>query len=356
MPRREPRGARPPDRIAPRRGRRAPRARGIASRSPAAPHARRGPAVVGRDRDLHGPLPGPAIDLSLLHGFRFTCRPGCGLCCYATPAASPSEQQTLLRLDPSVRFVGGSGAFRLVPSRPDGGACRFLVSERCTVHSARPFPCREYPLSIHVGEDWQASLVLTCPGVTAAELARWGQPGLPAEPPEGLAEELDAMTGEAAKEERTRYEAAARRWRRALRSEGVPRSPSALADLRRSASDLGTFPTDDDLSSIYLPEASDGLALLPLYFDPQFGRVALAASDEGVELLQLRETGGIQEVLGRYAAPTQLPRMDPEARATLEGYLGYVLRRDAFLGSGTGSESGGGPRRAARIGASDRRR
>ena len=104
------------------------------------------------------PCPGPAIDLSLLHGFRFTCRPGCGLCCYATPAASPSEQQTLLRLDPSVRFVGGSGAFR-----------------------SRSLPARRWRLSVPrvgtVHRSFRPPVPL--PGVPALDPRRGGLAGLP---------------------------------------------------------------------------------------------------------------------------------------------------------------------------------
>jgi Fe-S-cluster containining protein len=276
---------------------------------------------------------GPAIDTLLLQGFDFACRPGCGLCCYATPAASPAEQQRLLQLDPKVKFVGGSGGFRLVPARAEGGACRFLARERCTVHDARPFPCREYPLSIHIGARWQASLVLTCPGVTASDISRWAGSGVPPGSATGIAAELEAVQREADSADAAVFQGAARRWHRALRSEGIEAAPAGLDRLRSEVADQGTFPRDNDLRGLELPYASEGLALLPLFFDPRFGRVALGASGKGVELLQLRETGGTQEVLAQFPPPARLPRLAPEARTALEGYLAYVLRRDAFVGS-----------------------
>lgn len=272
------------------------------------------------------------VDLSLLNGFRFSCRPGCGLCCYATPAASPAEQRGLLQLDPSVRFVGGSGGFRLVPARPEGGACRFLSHEQCTVHPARPFPCREYPLSVHRSVHWQATVVLACPGVTTLDLGQWRGSGAPTEAPIGLSAELATVRSELARAPGD-LDGAARRWRRALRAEGISADDGSLGELRDEVRELGTRPTDDDLTDAHLPDPSEGIALLPLYFDRKFGRVALAAAGDGAELLQLRETGGVQESLARFAQPGRMPRLTAEAEVALDGYLSYVLRRDAFLGA-----------------------
>jgi Fe-S-cluster containining protein len=276
---------------------------------------------------------GPAIDIALLSGFDFACRPGCGLCCYATPAASPEEQHRLLQIDPDVHFVGGSGGFRMVPARPDGGACRFLAQERCTVHEARPFPCREYPLSVHVAARWQASVVLTCPGVRARDLSAWRGPAVPVAAPRGLDDEIAAAQQEAGDGAGTGFEGADRRWRRALRAEGIGEDPSTLVDLRSEAAALGTFPEDEDLLSLELPEAAEGLSFLPLFLDPRFGRVALAASEDGIDLLRLREAGGVEERLAELAPPSRLPRWVDGADDVLEGYLSYVLRRDAFVGA-----------------------
>jgi hypothetical protein len=275
----------------------------------------------------------PVVDLTLLRGFRFACRPGCGLCCYATPAVSPSEERGLLAIEPSVEFLEGAGGFRLIPARPDGGGCQFLQRERCTVHAARPFPCREYPLSVHLSDRWQATVVLGCPGVETGELARWLGRATPGDPPVGLDAELAAVESELAAGDATGLDGTVRRWSRALRTAGIEGAADGVERLRRQVSELRPFPTDDDLRSLDLPRASEGRERLPMFFDARLGRVALAGTDEGVELHQLREAGGTEQVLARLAPLDRIPRLLPDARATLDGYLAYLLRRDAFLGS-----------------------
>ncbi len=221
----------------------------------------------------------------------------------------------------------------MIPARPDGGACRFLRQERCTVHSARPFPCREYPLSVHGADRWQATVVLTCPGVNVDGLEGWVRTGAPDSAPEGFTEELGAVRAELASAAPSILDAAGRRWHRALRSEGIGPDPGSVARLRATVWEARPFPTDEHLRQIDLPEGDEGLAQLPLYFDAARGRVAIAASVDGAELLTLRESGGIGESLARYPTPSRLPVLGAEARALLEGYLGYVLQRDAFLGA-----------------------
>ncbi|MCI4345014.1 MAG: YkgJ family cysteine cluster protein, partial [Thermoplasmata archaeon] len=116
---------------------------------------------------------GTAFDRTLLDGFDFACRPGCALCCYGSPAVSAVEAHQLLSIRPETELLPASQGFEQLPCRPDGGACVFLASEQCTVREARPFPCRSFPVGVHIGARLQASLVLGCPGVNVEPLADW---------------------------------------------------------------------------------------------------------------------------------------------------------------------------------------
>jgi len=277
----------------------------------------------------------PPLDLSLTEGFRFECRPDCGLCCYASPALSPAEVAPLLAIAPTFRPSGDPPGF--IPSRPDGGACLFLHAQRCTVHEARPGPCAEFPLSAHLAERIQVSVVLSCPGLSIGSLL--GQTGTPRRIVEGvapsLAGELAAVVRATSRLTESDRQLAERRWHRAL---GVPRSPGskarAVADaiVRELRTSLPR-PTADDLAAVPIPDESEGLERLPMFFDARYGRVALCAGDEGVDLLVLREGGGVEERLASFAYPERLPRMTPEADRMLLAYLDYVAQRDAFLGA-----------------------
>ena len=225
--------------------------------------------------------PGGAVqlDLRLVEGFRFECRPDCGLCCYASPVLGEGELTSLLEIAPSFRPVGSRSD--QVPSRPEGGACIFLRQLRCTVHAARPGPCAEFPLSAHLGYRLQVSVVLSCPGVALSGLndraPTVGRLGASFDP--SLTTEMAAVTRAAAlvtERDRLRSE---RDWERALRVRSAPgarRGPflaSLLDELRGSP----PMPGADDLAAVPIPEESEGLERLPMFFDPQFGRVALAA-------------------------------------------------------------------------------
>ena len=127
----------------------------------------------GPTRSMMSEEPPVPVDVSGLSGFSYACRPGCGLCCYAEPLVTPAEKPPLLRIVPSAEFVS-RGRFEFLGSHSEGGACRLLEGNRCRAHAARPSPCREFPLTAHVGVRLQATVVLTCPGVDLA-----GPSGIP---------------------------------------------------------------------------------------------------------------------------------------------------------------------------------
>ncbi len=269
------------------------------------------------------------LDTRLLAGFRFACRPDCGLCCYTAPALREGDLAPLLAIAPSFRPEGRSPGF--VPSHANGGACTFLATNRCSVHAARPGPCAEFPLSAHAGPRVQLTLVLSCPGVDLDPLADPERSARGGPPDPSLGSELAAVRRAVRSLDPADRNRAERSWARALRGLGLD-----TASIETARSRLRTdlpMPRPDDLAAVPVPEESEGLDRLPLFFDARYGRVALAGGDEGVELLALREGGGIERRLASFAYPDHLPRIGAEGDRLLRGYLAYVLERDGFVGA-----------------------
>ncbi len=274
------------------------------------------------------------IDWTLIHGFDFICRPDCGLCCYTSPALTPKERTSLLQLLPELPILGGPGGRAFIGSRPAGGACALLSSERCGAHSMRPSPCRRFPLDVHIGDRIQVSLVLSCPGLSLAGLRGPRMEAKPPSFPSGLRNEIDAVKewiGEAGFASQVQRARARRRTiLRRLSKEGIWEDEDAVRVRLRGSI---PFPDERDFPSDPPPTISDGLELLPLYFDEQFGRVALAEAPGGCEVVSLGEGGGVVQHLGVYPPPDSPPRLDTGARELLESYLRYFLERDFLFGA-----------------------
>lgn len=275
--------------------------------------------------------PAPELDVDLLHGFAFECRPDCGLCCYAEPRVLAAERSRLLQIAPEVRFVG-EGPRQCLAGQGDGGACQLLSGNRCRLHGARPHPCREFPLTAHVGDRLQATVVLSCPGVDLSVLGPTpgGQgsrerPGFPAELA-ALRERVDATS-------LRRLEASRRRRRKIVRTLTQDRRWEEEEDVRRALRNALPMPSDDQFPVVDPPSADDGLDLLPMFFDGRAAPVALAQGLGGWELLELRPEGGVARSLGVLPPPDRLPAATPDAARLLRGYLGYWLRRDALFGA-----------------------
>jgi len=288
----------------------------------------------GRDRMVRdGALGGgtdlrPEVDLELLRGFRFRCRPDCGLCCYAAPRVEPSEQARLLQIAPETVLVG-SGTDRYLGARPRGGACQFLDAHRCRVHAARPHPCREFPLTVHLGRRLQASIVLSCPGIDLAGLLAPAS-ALDPEPPSGLDEELSAVRERLGLETARRLSTTARRGRKVEKSLSAEGRWQDDVSVRRVLRDRVPLPTAGEFPVHDPPEASDGLDRLPLFFDRRSGPLGFARGLGGWEVVEIAATGGA-EPRGVFVPPERLPRLEAGAAGLLEGYLRYSLDRDAFL-------------------------
>jgi len=275
---------------------------------------------------------GSLPDFELVAGFRYRCQPGCGLCCYTTPAVAPGERARLIQLDPEVPLLETSEGWAQIASRPEGGACYFLREERCRCHAVRPATCGEFPLTAHVGHRVQVSVVVTCPGVDLSTLARRGE-GTPLGPlSSDLHSEVEYVDLEVKHAETTgQLRWASQRHRsveRRLRREGSWQSEEEVrARLRPRLDEL--IPTA--LPEEPPPDEEEELESLPLFYDPAFGRVAWRPHTGGVEFLSLEETGGVRKHLGVLAPPTRSPGLDRPSRTLLRGYLGYVLERDATI-------------------------
>jgi Fe-S-cluster containining protein len=271
------------------------------------------------------------VDFGPLQGFRFTCRPDCSLCCYATPAVSAVERQRLIGILPELPPAPPGEEFTYLPAREEGGACGLLKEARCQAHPLRPFPCRSYPVHTHFGYRVQLSLVLACPGLTPPEPSRWGVSGARLASPAGLDGELGAVREELAglpvgawiAEHAARVDRIARKLNRQGRWE---KPADVLARL------LADPPGPDPSGELSLPPTGiRNLEELPLFFDPKYGRVIIRDGEDGTyELASIREAGGIGDRLGRFALPEVPPALGAIAGQRLAGYARYLLHRDHF--------------------------
>jgi len=275
---------------------------------------------------------GVHLDLSLLRGLEFRCRPDCGLCCFARPFVTPSERLRLLQIAPETAFVPGTDSGAYIPSRPKGGACVFLREKRCNVHSARPFPCREFPLSVYLGERIQATAIFSCPGVSFEALAAWSPGKRIGEGPSGFDEEITAARTElrtpttqirlrAARADVARVQGILQRQGRWV---PVEEARNRIR-LRIRALFAAGFPV-----SIGTASESD-LEACPLYFDEELGVVALVSTAKDWLPVALREGGGIQRRMGAFPLRRNPPRLDAAADTLAQSYLSYMLQRDIFV-------------------------
>jgi Fe-S-cluster containining protein len=275
----------------------------------------------------------PSTDYQPLAGFRYRCRPGCGLCCYTTPAVAPGERAALIQITPDVPLLPGSNGWSKIGSRPDGGACHFLRDEQCGCHTVRPATCGEFPLTVYVGDRVQVSVVLTCPGVDLSALVRRGEGKSLGPVSTDFRSEIEYVN----REVEYAREAGDLRWasqrrrnvERSLRHKGIWQPEEEIRSHLRASLDRlipEELPQEDP------SENEEPLESLPMFYDPDLGRIAWRPHSAGVEFLALRESGGIAKPLEVIAWPTRSPGLDLPARALLLGYLGYVLERDMTMG------------------------
>ena len=268
------------------------------------------------------------LDLTLLGGFRFGCRPDCGLCCFASPRLEGDDEARLRRAVPALRAVERQGA-RCIPARPEGGACELLEGLRCSAHAARPAPCREFPVFVHVGTRWQAGLVLSCPGLSLDTLRGFGS--VPREPAfYGLDPEVAAVRERLTPKGSRLLEEAGRRRRRVVRELSAQGRWMEEDEVRERLFREPLVPSPDEYAPTELPDIGAGLEQLPMYFDGRPGPMALAQAGEAWECVELSPGGGSTSE-GLTVPPEEPPLLDASARELLAGYLRYFLARDIFL-------------------------
>ena len=271
---------------------------------------------------------GELLDLALVAAARFECRPSCALCCYATPAVTREERERLVQIEPLLSFDAGPGSGAYLPSRGDGGACVALSGDRCRVRSARPFPCRAFPVHTHVGARVQVSLVLSCPGIDGAVLAERRTAPAAELAPAGLDQEIGSVREAMAAAPWPRWIAQnLRRWHRRF-ADVEPRAPQLGA---AEVEGHGLYPRDADFPVEDPPSVQQGVEFLPVFHEPGVGTVAVAAHDVGWELLVLRPDGGTPRSLGVFSPPHRPPPLQPAAQGLLRAYLATVAGRDATL-------------------------
>jgi len=301
------------------------------ARPRARPMSRRGAVPRGLDSERtrdRAPIYRATLDIDLLSGFGFSCIPGCGLCCFTSPRLAPGDETPLVAAHPEIKLAT-HGAERCIVARPRGGACQFLSGTRCEAHPVRPAPCREFPVSVHIGTRLQATVVLSCPGVPVEPLIARSVPG------EGVASvgfhsELESVRARISREAGRRIEEATRRRRRILRELDAE---GRWVDEERVRTHLGTkrlAPSPAEYAPEDPPFGQDDLELLPMYYDQRSGPVALAKGLGGWEARELSAEGGY-EAIGVVAPPDRRPVASEDAEALLEAYLRYVLARDSFL-------------------------
>jgi Fe-S-cluster containining protein len=273
------------------------------------------------------------LDVSLLGGIEFACRPDCGLCCYATPAVTTVERSALLQIEPEATFLTGERDAAYIAGRPGGGACQFLSHQRCSVHTARPFPCAVFPVIVHAGDRFQASAVLSCPGVSLSWPAFGPDGGRTRDHPRGLATEMrhaeERCRSSSGKQALATARRSGRRVARVLEQDGrwVP-----TAEVRQALRGRISLPQSSDFPVEDPPSLEEGEELLPLFFDARAGPLAIAGHAGGWQLVELREEGGVRAWLGVWPPPTRMPPLEEAAERLLRSYLGYWLERDALFG------------------------
>jgi Fe-S-cluster containining protein len=262
------------------------------------------------------------LDVALLGGFRFQCRPGCGLCCFAEPAVTGEERQRLVQIEPDLEFVEGDRGWAFLTSRPNGGACELLRENRCRAHAGRPTPCQQFPITVHVSDRAQASLVLSCPGIDPSGLLRWSS-GPPApQVPVGLSSELAAAEAEWVRSgtDRELDRHAVRRGRRMPAAE--------LRETRASLHRELPWPEEADFPAEDPPDPDDGTEELPITFVGAQGRVAFGSHPGGWMLLGISERGEEPRTLGVVPPPTSCPALSTAGEQLVHGYLHYLVERD----------------------------
>jgi hypothetical protein len=134
--------------------------------------------------------------------------------------------------------------------------------------------------------------VLSCPGVTLDPLVKRSgiSSGGIGRVDASLQAETAAVFAAMSRLTESDFRRASSRWTRAVRDAAggaTGRSGDRVAAIRSRLGATPPMPSADDLASVPIPSEADGLDRLPLFFDEQFGRVALSSTEDRVDVLAL---------------------------------------------------------------------
>ncbi|MHB1435859.1 MAG: YkgJ family cysteine cluster protein [Thermoplasmata archaeon] len=268
------------------------------------------------------------LDTRLIEGFGFACRPECGLCCFTTPRIERSEEAQLRREIPTAPLIELEDGGVAIEARPHGGACHFLRSSRCVIRRLRPSPCRIFPLTVHVGFRAQASVVLTCPGVSLEPLIG-GRVSLAG----GLQPELEAARARWAVVGADRLDQYREAFDRRRSARGFDGTAAEEAEALRSrlhpwvdALDPTTVAAGD------IPPRSAGPERLPLVPSKTARPWALGRQGARWTVFELTAEGDPPRPVFSSRPPERAPPMTADAERLWRGYLHYWVERDALLG------------------------
>lgn len=276
--------------------------------------------------------PDRPFDTALLNGFRFECRSDCGLCCYTTPAVSSAELARIRTTVGPVETLSLSNGQRVIASYGEGGACRLLAGRTCSAYRARPLPCSIFPVTVHGGPNrWQASLVLSCPGLSVDPLLVRAPRASPSSY-EGIEAEVQSARERAAVPAiRSALDQDDRRRRARLRGYRERGRPLLVEEVRSSLRSQRIEVRGNDIPGELPPGREEGIQYLPLVWDGPQRVSAIESHPMGIRFRELSPDGQEGPPTDVEPIPRIVPPMTSEAEALLQGYLRYWLERDALF-------------------------
>lgn len=268
-------------------------------------------------------------DFSLTGGNGFQCRPGCALCCYASPAVAPEELEGLREAAPGLPMVRTSPSGFRIPSRGNGGACAALREARCRAYAGRPSPCRTFPIHTHLGLRPQLSLVLSCPGLSLPGILENATPPGSADGEGGLVSELVAVANALRAMPTETFLRRTTRRLEALRATLIRQGRwEEREPLQQVLGSSPPLPGPADFPPRGLPGPDEPLENLPLFFEEGTGVLGLRQGASTYQVLHFNEGGGEENRWEEFSIPHGPPALDEGAQDRLHGYLRYLLRRD----------------------------
>jgi hypothetical protein len=194
-----------------------------------------------------------------------------------------------------------------------------------------------FPVTVHVADRPQATLVLSCPGLDPAGLLRWSDGPPTIAPPLGLDGELAA-----ARSEWSRSGTVRELDRHRVRFRGRD-GDLELLDMRESLHRHLPWPEATDFPPEDPPRPEGELGELPVTHSASDGTVGFASHPGGWLLLRLSERGDEPLPLGVYPPPEAVPELTTTGTRMLGAYLHYLIERDDAVDAALAEPGPAGP-------------